>query len=45
MSAFFAFEQTSPAGDLKRFIFQFNEVKKILHARNIVEAKMHVQAR
>lgn len=47
MGAYFAFEQVSPAGELKRFVFQLIEDKKIEHARDIIagieKTKVHVQ--
>lgn len=47
MSAYFAFEQTSPKGELKHFVFRLDDVAKILEARQILGdtelIKAHVQ--
>ncbi|MBS80718.1 hypothetical protein [Variovorax sp.] len=36
MSAYFAFEQTSPAGDLKQFVFRLDDPAKIDEAHSIL---------
>lgn len=47
MSAYFYFEQTSPEGELKRFVFRLDDDVKILEARRILGGgdplKVHVQ--
>ena len=47
MSAYFAFEQTSPKGELKQFVFRLDDPAKIAEARHILatsdELKGHVQ--
>jgi hypothetical protein len=47
MSAYFAFEQTSPEGELKQFVFRLDDLAKIDEARRILAGseplKVHVQ--
>lgn len=47
MSAYFAFEQATPQGDLRRFVFRLDELAKIAEARRILAGaeplKVHVQ--
>ncbi len=49
MKAYFAFEQISPAGELKQFVFQLQDPAKIKEARRILasgdQLKMHVQGK
>jgi len=49
MRAYFAFEQTSPNGDVNEFIFELTEQSKIDEARRILgdplSAKRHVQGK
>lgn len=47
MSAYFSFEQTTPKGDLKHFVFRLDDAAKIDEARQILGGakplKVHVQ--
>jgi hypothetical protein len=47
VEAYFVFQQTSPAGDLKKFVFQLTDETKIKLARSILSdpnsARRHVQ--
>lgn len=47
MSAYFAFDQTSPEGDLRKFVFRLDDLDKIREARailaDITSLKVHVQ--